>query len=362
MPLPAILGALGRVAAVAGRAGVARNVAGPVSSFVSRGQALADAGDATGKFVGALAKLPAAMATAPITGFTAALTAVQAPALAVTGALHGMKSTVTALGDSVAGFVKSVSPAHVERFNYAVEDMTASIGRALLPVMEFATAMTRKFGDVLFTVSGKLQNVFATLSGPMTRVMDALFNPLVSVLESIIMLATPAVEALAAMVDGWAVVFKVMGDGTTALLRAVGLASGTMMSSVGAAVRAAGVGSVEDYGRRAQVAAFRLGTGAEPAERSANMLEQIRDMLNGFFNGLPRELAKLPVDVAQKLAEALAKFLPGGGAVGRAVDAGERRAGVVMRRIDRAHDRAVNAVEDTLGVELPSANPLNWIR
>lgn len=53
--------------------------------------------------------------------------------------------------------------------------LTASIGRGLLPTLQFATKVTRGFADVVFT-----------LSGPVGRLTDSVLKPLGSVFDTLV--------------------------------------------------------------------------------------------------------------------------------------------------------------------------------
>jgi hypothetical protein len=65
-------------------------------------------------------------------------------------AVTAMKTLVLgfkSLGDSIAGFVGMYSPAHAERWKMAWDDLSAAIGRDLLPALEAMTRAVRNVGD-----------------------------------------------------------------------------------------------------------------------------------------------------------------------------------------------------------------------
>ncbi len=252
----------------------------------------------------AIISLPAA----PIKLFTAALNLVQAPALAIVGALKGMRDSMTALGSSVAEFVQLASPVHVQRFKIAADDLTASIGKILIPVMEFATKLTRRFADVIFT-----------LSGPLQKLMGAFFKPLGAIIDALVTVSSPLINLLAMLIDAFAELADTIGGFITRGLKALGLDGKGLKDSTGAAVRPATIGSVEDYGRKAQQAAFSLGTAAGPEERSAKGIEDIYKFLKEGFPAILDRLLKQAVEIFLKRvpgSQTVTKAAEGGAALG----------------------------------------------
>jgi hypothetical protein len=407
--LPAVLGAIGRGMA----AGVAADVAAIGKAFADVG-AHAKAGTLdVGKLGAALGAVKqsggnlAALVTkpleavgaavaAPIKLVAGALNAIQAPVLAVVGALNQFRSAVTALGEAVSGFVALANPAYVKQFQFAADDLTASIGRALIPVLQFATRMTRAFADVVFT-----------LSAPFARLASAVLKPLGDRLEAIANVAGPFAAAVGAMIDVMAAVLKPIHTLLTALTkialfpaeatfsliakaveyltvptlvlarilgdladrfsafvdRALGAArrllgiTPTSGVSVGAAVRNVQIGSVEGFQNQALKAAFSMGAGSSPAERTNTLIDelynflktlpglmwekikQLPDLMWGLLKGLPADLAAL-----------LRDMLPGSKTAGeaadtvsdvwkRGLDAGRKLKDNVGGRIERGLDR-----------------------
>lgn len=71
---------------------------------------------------------------------------------------------ISAINANVARFVQLASPAHFMRFQLAVDDLMASIGYALIPVMEQFTALTRSVGSAIFGTSAQGQKLIASLA------------------------------------------------------------------------------------------------------------------------------------------------------------------------------------------------------
>ncbi len=115
---------------------------------------------------------------APFKAIAGALNAVQGPALKVVGALGQMRDSMTALGNSVSQFTVLANPAITQRFKFAADDLTASIGRALIPTLQFATKMTRGFADIMFVLSGPIARLTNSILKPMGEVFTSLINAL----------------------------------------------------------------------------------------------------------------------------------------------------------------------------------------
>lgn len=250
-------------------------------------------GQAIGGLVGLLQKMP----TAPIRAFTAVMNAVQAPVLYAVDAIRGFRNSITAIGNSISEFVQLASPVEVQKFKLASDDLTASIGKALVPVMRFATALTRGFADVLFR-----------LSGPFERIMAKFFDPLTEAIPKLVNAAEPLIDLFGLLAEVFTGMPGIINFTVSAvsmfasMLESFGLTKGGLSgSSVGAAVRPAQIGSIEDYGRRAQQAAFSLGTGADPARDSANSL---RDIYN-WLTGIESYIKNLPANIGTALGEAI---------------------------------------------------------
>ncbi len=313
MPLPAILGAAasaaGRLASGAGRAiategRAAASAAGRASSGGGGGNHLDKIGNIAGQF-GQLA-YAAQQAEQAVVGVVKAMTKFALSPLAIpielgTAALNHFVSSVAAIGGAVAPFVKLASPVHVQLFQLAVDDLTASIGRFLIPVMEYGTKLVRRFADVTFA-----------LSGPLQRLMEAFFKPFVKLLDSSAF--DKAIDFLADFIDLLAIFAEHIGTLITGFAKAIGLLDGGPSkfkdTSVGAAVRPAQITSVEEFGRKAQQAAFSLGTAATPADKTADNTKRLVELFEQF-----------PTAVALAVGKAI-----GADKVGKIVLDGTRRA------------------------------------
>lgn len=81
----------------------------------------------------------------------------------LTAGVRELQNLVGRLSSDVGGLVRLYQPATFTRFQFAVNDLTASIGRALVPVLEKATVLVRGIGDTIASLSGPGQALIAGL-------------------------------------------------------------------------------------------------------------------------------------------------------------------------------------------------------
>ncbi len=85
--------------------------------------------------------------------------------------------------DSIKNYVQAFSPLTAQRYDRAWADLTAAIGRTLMPVLEGATAVVRYFGDTLAglqPVLGPLVRELADSLKPVFRDAGVLFRELIA--------------------------------------------------------------------------------------------------------------------------------------------------------------------------------------
>lgn len=383
MPIPAILGALG-------------SAAGAAASGASAAGYAATAADLT-KLAGGLntAAKGAQVATGGLSSLSRGLSGLTSPLSGAIGILGQFRDGITSLGNSVAGFVEKANPAFVKQFQFAADDLTASIGKALIPVMEYATQFTRAFADVLFALAGPVQRLIRAGLEPLTKLLPTLTNafaPVVSVLGTVIdyvaaflrplaglgaaftklallpleLVGTAFAKALELLVAPLTVAGRLLGDMVDALNRFIdrGIAQvrrllgvpGIAGGSVGASARQAQVGSVESFQTKALTAAFGMGT-ASADERVATTADELYKFVKG---ALVTAITKdAPAEVARALADILSRLVPGAStarAVGRTVD-DVASAGTAAGRFIEARAATVRAgignVLNVFGVPTP---------
>lgn len=400
MALPAILGALGRAAAGGGAlgrgaaagGGTFGSALGQVAGTAFNLQQVGGAAKAAGNFlVDALTPGVQQMKL-----FAMGVNAVNAPMKSFVGGLKSLHEAFTSLGNGLSEFVKLASPIHVVKFQMAADDLAASMGKFLIPMMEFATKQVRAFADVVFTLSDPLTHLMKAVFDPLTKMIDTMiddFSPLIMMfgdfIDTLAKMAEPVMTILIALnrlnpivlaFNAFASVLDALSDPITTLmnytqalamvfndlakefanfideaLKFIGLGGTKGPSirdkSVGAAVRPAQFGSLEDYGKRAQQAAFSLGTAADPAKETS---KTVLDIYNWLKTDLPNEFKAWAARLPDELAAALAKVIPGGETVRAAIPAiaetGRDAGRWVERRADEVRE-AASGVLRTLGLD-----------
>ncbi len=261
------------------------------------------------------------------------------------GVFGEIKNAATSLGNAVAPFVRLANPGLVQRFTLASDDLTASIGRALMPVMEHATLIVRRVADAFMALSGTLSNAFGNGLKAIDKILESVFaeiTPLINIFGKLLSMITAIVAPINSLVATIAkivafhfeVVFHALEIVLTplmAVVEAFGLILEDLMDvigdavdsamkyirdllgiksiaggSVGAAVRPAQFQSIEDYGKKAQQAAFSLGTASSPAERTAGFAKQIYEELQKILRELGAILGaipKTPSEAVERIAD-----------------------------------------------------------
>lgn len=72
---------------------------------------------------------------------------------------------ISSVQSQIAGFVQKLNPGYLIRWNLAVDDLQATIGRALLPLLEQATAAVRQIGSVINGLNGSGQDAIRAFAG-----------------------------------------------------------------------------------------------------------------------------------------------------------------------------------------------------
>jgi hypothetical protein len=290
------------------------------------------------------------------------------------GVIGAFRDSVTGLGSAVSSFTQLANPALTQQFMFAAEDLTASLGRGLLPVLELATSFTRMFGDAVFTLSGPFQQLSSSFLKPVSDLIPTVTNavgPLVRSLGGLMSTAAALVrpfttwlgtlakiaalpmegffrsvelalellntplELFGAVLTRLAQQFDRMVTKALAWVRALtGLsdAPGMAGASRGAAVRPAHFTGAEDFERQFFAKSFSLGTGASPPEeRTAKAADAILAVLNQLpqkmwekFKTLAadigREIRNAPREAADSVADTVAATVPGGATVTKKLD------------------------------------------
>ena len=254
---------------------------------------------------------------------------------AMATAAGGATQAIIGIGQQMVQFVSLASPATVQLFTRALEDMQGVIGQALTPILELVTEVIRAAADTLAGLAPIGQAV-ATAIRPLIgllkvwyelegrigqaigRVVEALSPAIAAIGEALVAIVTAVQPLLDLAIDfvaaGVAEAAKAVASAigavvpyVTAFARAVGdlakyLATavrellallgvklpddpGTKPgSSVGAAVKGANVGSIESNIQKAMTSAFSLGSAsATPEKRTATAAEAVSKRVDELY-------------------------------------------------------------------------------
>jgi hypothetical protein len=258
------------------------------------------------------------------------------------------------LGDMMARFVGLTSPADLNLFINAVQDLNASIGQLLLPVFRLVTESVRQAADVMHslapigrTLAAVLEPLFDLISQDV-QILDRVLHHLGEAFEQaapallavgeaalemleafrpLVELAADAMgqqwKALAAVITEVAPLVVALTRVLADFVREVNKAVRDLLSfvgidipggpervakkgeAVGAAVRPASFGSVEDTLKKTMASAYSLGTGADPAKEAVKEAKEIKSIADKIYDRLreipadiEKFIVKLPEDIA----------------------------------------------------------------
>ena len=214
-------------------------------------------------------------------GAIAGIAAVAGPLAAVAGAASQVTS-------AMIGLAKAASPVATLRFNLALDDLQATMGKVFLPVLELATQGIRGIADVLATVLPSAEEMRDILS-PVKDLFDAMrniFDALAPAIKPLIPLVLQMVKIftlLNPLIGPVILSIKLLGDALVAL----GL-TGNLKSSVGTATQQASFSSVEQYAKKQYAAAFSAGTstGEDPVKKLPSILETVISTIRDLIKSL----------------------------------------------------------------------------
>lgn len=135
-------------------------------------------------------QMPLTAVSVVMDGFSSAIGSVQTPLVGVVTSLKTMRDSIGMLGTAVSEFVRLANPVEVQKFNLAMDDMTGVFGKVLTPVLKASTALVRGFADIFFGMS----NAFA-------RAADKIFEPITKALPKVVNAFGPLVDGISDFVD-----------------------------------------------------------------------------------------------------------------------------------------------------------------
>ena len=189
MPVPAIVGA-----AASAFGGSASTAAGNLA-----------AGAVSGTFSAIVGKMKDGLTTlfAPISTF---------------------RTLIDQIGNSVGSLVNKANPAVFQKFTFAVDDLSAVIGRVLVPVLEVWTGLTRKVADAIASLGAGGDQLlksffgFEFLADSLSQILDKVLPPFVRIFDSLGERLSAINSAMRPFVDVVATFFAAIGNGIATLM------------------------------------------------------------------------------------------------------------------------------------------------
>lgn len=255
---------------------------------------------------------------APMGKFGAVATAVAAVYrgfMKLANVVMGMPALFERVGNKFDQFVRYLSPATSQRFQYAMEDLYATIGEKLLPVFEPLIGFIEKFADILASINtnglfSALGKLLSTIGGAILSAFEALapiINAVIWVFENLVDVLNWVINALKGMgksIADWTVEKLNWFLKTTGNNFRVGIDWGGNQNTGGRAraTRGISVMGLEQAQTRALEAAGRLGQ-RSAAQQTADNTGNILGLLQHAFPHLHDQLAEAARAAAMAEAE-----------------------------------------------------------
>lgn len=133
-----------------------------------------------------------------VTAITTAIGAVKKMALA----LFSVPELIQRLAEKVGSYVQYFSPATMQRYNWALEDLWATIGEKLQPILEVFAEIIENLADAISSLdSGRFIQRLAAVIKRLGEVFIELVIALLPVVELIMEALIPALRAFAAILQ-----------------------------------------------------------------------------------------------------------------------------------------------------------------
>ncbi len=219
------------------------------------------------------------------TGFTKVASA---GLLALAGPVGVFAAATTQAINLMQGFVAKANPAAAFQFNRALDDLAATMGQILTPVLQAVTGFIREYADVLQgmkPVFAPIMKGIADVVGELTKLISLNYSLMIPAYQALgVVIKYGVVPAVKGMTDALFVLKDALDLVTFGLFKNVEKAS-----SVGAAVRPAAYGTIEDIGKRTTLAALNSGAGLTPdgqaitkgQEKTNSTLDKIARLIGG---------------------------------------------------------------------------------
>lgn len=249
--------------------------------------------------------------------------------------LFGLSKAALSAAAGLASFhaVALASPGTMERFQLAINDTTAVVGRVLVPVVEFLTSIIRTVGDVLATIlppASTLREILQPIAQTFRSLMEAL-APIITIIKNVLLVALKAL-AIAVQVVMIPINFLV------GIIQGLIGSEEKLASSVGAAARNISFTSSDAAQKQAYAAIYKNSQGGG---------------MEGMVSGISKTLSDIGEDV-RAIAEKIGAAARTAATVGRtAVGIGTLGASEGIRGVNNAI-AGVNKITEAYKGKAPS--------
>ncbi len=186
-------------------------------------------------------------------------------------------------------FVEKSNPAAAFQFNRALDDLAATMGQILVPVIQGVGIFVREMADVFQGMRPAMEPVMRGISdvvvelSKMIQPLMSLFIPALQLIGTIIKeIVVPAIKS---MVEAFMELVRILQEAGIIEELKKG-------NSIGAAVRPAAYGSIEDIGKRTTLAALgKTDRQEEDRRKREQQHEQTNSLLKDVITGV-KQLAK----------------------------------------------------------------------
>lgn len=128
------------------------------------------------------------------------------------------------VAEGMEKFIGALNPSAVQVFDRALNDLSAVVGTALMPVFSVVTQAVKQFGNLLMPLAQELAPVFGQIASTVMQVLQ----PVMQVVVNMFRLATPALQLFADVLSTvapllqmqqtvWAAIIQTVSDGFASL-------------------------------------------------------------------------------------------------------------------------------------------------
>lgn len=225
--------------------------------------------------------------------------------------------------DSVSQYVRAFSPATVARYERAWADLTAAIGRVLMPVMDGAIKVVRYFGDTiagLQPVFGPLVRDIVTALTPTFEQVGRVFREVVGVAAAVYQAFHPLVSVVAGVLNPlrtFTLAMKLLADILKAVTIGLTMLFGLKMPKFEGASQGLAYVNTQTTTTSAMMQAireraFQLGgeKGPDKDQQQINLLDMIAKGIANLPQMLADKFRLAMIDAMTKMLPEIAKLIP----------------------------------------------------